>query len=161
MAENIVTLPPAKSYPSVPLLKVSKRGKIRDPAPAITSPGEAAAAIVRPLRQADREEFWVIHMDNRHHPVAREVVAIGGSNITVIHPREVFRGSLLNGTVAIILAHNHPSGSPKPSKNDIDLTGRLEEAGQLLQIQVLDHLIVGGNDYVSLKSAGLMGPELS
>lgn len=145
MAENIVTLPPAKSYPSVPLLKVSKRGKIRDPAPAITSPGEAAAAIVRPLRQADREEFWVIHMDNRHHPVAREV----------------FRGSLLNGTVAIILAHNHPSGSPKPSKNDIDLTGRLEEAGQLLQIQVLDHLIVGGNDYVSLKSAGLMGPELS
>lgn len=104
----------------------------------------------------------VLLLDTRLWLVAVHEVSTGSLNATIVHPREVFGPALrMLGVSSVILAHNHPSGDPTPSKEDLELTSRLRKAGDLLQIPVYDHVIIGGgtNNYVSLKEHGSMGVD--
>ena len=108
------------------------------------------------IRMADREMFVVLHLDVRNRVVAHEITSIGSQTASLVHPREVFKSAILKGACSIILSHNHPSGDPSPSKDDIDLTHRLVEAGRLMGIDVLDHIIVAPpNRNLSMKETGM------
>lgn len=108
------------------------------------------------LLSSDREMFICLHLNIKHKLVAWEVISIGSLNYSVVHPREVFKGALLANAASVILCHNHPSGNPDPSPEDITVTKRLEESGKILGIEVLDHIIFGENGFVSLKEIGIL-----
>ena len=124
----------------------------------LTSPSEVLAYLeTLDIASADREVFIVLHLDTRNRVVAHEMTSIGSQNASLVHPREVFKAAILKGATSIILAHNHPSGDPAPSKEDIDLTHRLVEAGGLMGIQVLDHVVVAPPaESVSMKELGIV-----
>ena len=124
----------------------------------LTSPNEVLAYLdTLDIASADREVFVVLHLDTRNRVVAHETTSIGSQNASLVHPREVFKAAILKGATSIILAHNHPSGDPAPSKEDIDLTHRLVEAGGLMGIQVLDHVVVAPpGESVSMKELGIV-----
>lgn len=109
------------------------------------------------IKAEGREHMICFDMDVRHRILVRRVVAIGSLTGVEVHPREVFRGAIANGAAAVILAHNHPSGDPTPSRQDIELTARLREVGELCGIAVLDHVIVAGQGFVSLAERGWKG----
>jgi len=124
----------------------------------ISSEDDAASLefIKEELALSDREIFICLHLTIKHTVISYEVVSTGSINAAVIHPREVFKGAILANAAAVILYHNHPSGDPAPSAEDIAVTNRVKEAGKTLGIEVLDHLIFGGEDFFSLKERGLM-----
>ena len=124
----------------------------------LSSPNEVLAYLeTLDITSADREVFVVLHLDTRNRVVAHETTSIGSQNASLVHPREVFKAAILKGATSIILAHNHPSGDPAPSKEDIDLTHRLVEAGGLMGIQVLDHVVVAPpGESVSMKELGIV-----
>ena len=105
---------------------------------------------LRDIRTADREHFVAFDLDVRHRLIERRTVAIGSLVGVEVHPREVFRPAIANGAAAIIVAHNHPSGDPSPSRQDLELTRRLREVGELCGVVLLDHLVVAAGGYVSL-----------
>ncbi|MBI2885318.1 MAG: DNA repair protein RadC [Candidatus Omnitrophica bacterium] len=122
-------------------------------APCVVDTAEAAAAIVRPyLVDKKREHVVALLLDTRHRLIRLSPVAVGSLSASLVHPREVFKEAIAASAAAVILAHNHPSGDPQPSEHDITLTARLMEAGELLGIDVLDHLIVAREGVVSLKA---------
>jgi DNA repair protein RadC len=137
---------------------VRVRLRAAEPPEAVSGPADAArvaAAVYRDL-DADQEHFTVLALDPRHQVVGFKVVASGGMDSAQVDARLVFRAALLLGAAAIILAHNHPSGSPEPSIDDTRLTDRLADAGRLLGMDVLDHLVLGDGRYVSFKERGLL-----
>jgi len=106
--------------------------------------GDVATYLIRQgYADRDREAFVVLLLDVKHRVIAEEVVTIGILDGALIHPREVFKAAVAGSAAAIILAHNHPSGDPKPSGQDQEVTNRLREAGKILGIPVVDHVIVG------------------
>lgn len=106
--------------------------------------GDMATYLIRQgYADRDREAFVVLLLDVKHRVIAEEVVTIGILDGSLIHPREVFKAAVAGGAAAIILAHNHPSGDPKPSGQDAEVTRRLRSAGGILGIPVVDHVIVG------------------
>lgn len=117
---------------------------------------EAAAQILgRYLQHADREHFVSLMLDVRNQVIGIHTVSVGSLFAAIVSPREVFKAAILANAAAIIVAHNHPSGDVSPSPEDIQVTKTLKEAGKLLDIEVLDHLIVGGDGaYHSLKQSG-------
>ena len=123
----------------------------------VENPGDVTVYLDRlDIRMADREMFVVLHLDVRNRVVAHEITSIGSQTASLVHPREVFKSAILKGACSIILSHNHPSGDPSPSKDDIDLTHRLVEAGRLMGIDVLDHIIVAPPDRnLSMKETGM------
>jgi DNA repair protein RadC len=100
------------------------------------------------------EEFWAIALDVRHRVVLDTMVARGSLTGVEVHPRDVFRALIKAGAAAVIFCHNHPSGDPSPSRQDIELTARLREVGETCGIAVLDHVVVGSSGYVSLSEQG-------
>lgn len=109
------------------------------------------------LENCDREHFVVIYLNRKGSVTAANVVSIGGLHSSIVHPREVFKPAILTSSSSMILVHNHPSGDPTPSHEDIELTRRLINAGDILGIKVLDHIIIGANGKnVSLKAQGNM-----
>jgi len=113
-------------------------------------------AVARDLELARREHFVAFYLDARNRVLSRETVSVGTLSASIVHPREVFAPAIERRAASIVLAHNHPSGDPEPSDDDLALTRRLVQAGILLGIEVLDHLVIGHGGYVSLKSRGLM-----
>jgi DNA repair protein RadC len=115
-----------------------------------------AAAILRPLFAGlDREQFVVLLLDAQHSPIGINIVSIGSLTASVVHPRESFKAAILANAAAVIIAHNHPSNSVEPSREDVELTRRLREAGELLGIRVLDSLVLGeGDSLYSFVDAG-------
>jgi len=101
------------------------------------------------LEGAKKEHFMVMHLDTRNCVVKEEVVSIGTLNSSLIHPREVFKSAIKESANAIILVHNHPSGDPEPSPEDREITEQLMEAGEMLKIDVVDHVIIGRDSYYS------------
>lgn len=101
---------------------------------------------------ADREKFIAVHLNAKNRIISYEVVSVGSLNASLVHPREVFKAAILSNAASIILSHNHPSGDPNPSNEDLQLTKRLEEAGKLLGIEVLDHIIFAGKSFYSFKA---------
>jgi DNA repair protein RadC len=110
----------------------------------------------RTFAEAEREHFLAIHLSTRHVPNLLEVVSVGTLNASLVHPREVFRRAIREGTASLILAHNHPSGDPSPSADDIEITSRLGKVGELVGIEVLDHVILAGERYFSFREEGLV-----
>ena len=103
----------------------------------------------------DREHFVVVAVDTRNRPIGAHTVSIGSLSATIVHSREVFKFAILANAAAIILVHNHPSDDLSPSEDDIELTKRLAKAGDLMGIAVLDHLIFGAYNFLSLKTKAL------
>jgi len=123
----------------------------------IASPDDAAGFVRDFIEDADREKFIIICLNTRNEPTAVHTVAVGTLNSSQVHPREVFKVALLANSAGIILAHNHPSGDPTPSREDVEITKQLKECGDLLGVSVLDHIVVGGEGrYVSFLQKGLM-----
>ena len=108
------------------------------------------------MRYLKKEYFKVLFLNTKNEILSVENTSIGNLISSIVHPREVFRSAVKKGAAAIIVIHNHPSGNPMPSQNDLDITRRLCEAGQLLGIPVLDHLIIGDGVFISLKEKMLM-----
>lgn len=123
---------------------------------AITSPGAAGRIFQEYLAGADRENFVILLLNTKNKPIGINTVSIGTLNSSLIHPREVFKPAILANAAGIILGHNHPSGDTTPSREDVETTKRLVEAGELLGIQVLDHVIVSDEGTLSLKERGHM-----
>lgn len=119
---------------------------------------KAVCKACRALVYAEKEHFVALHLDARHRIKSTETISIGTATASLVHPREVFRAAIRLGTVALILCHNHPSGDPEPSPDDREITGRLRQAGELLGIKVLDHVILGrdgrGVRYYSFREEG-------
>jgi DNA repair protein RadC len=107
-------------------------------------------------REARREHFVAFDLNARHQLIARRLVSVGSLSASIVHPREVFQPAVATSAAGIIVAHNHPSGDPEPSPEDVAVTRRLRDAGELLGIDLLDHLVVAGRGYVSLKSRGCL-----
>lgn len=124
--------------------------------PVIKEPEDAANLLMARLRHLDREHFMVILLNTKNHVLGVETVSIGSLNTTVVHPRELFKQAIRRSAAAVILAHNHPSGDPHPSTEDKATTKRLVEAGKILGIEVVDHIIIGHNTYCSLKKMGVI-----
>ncbi len=122
----------------------------------ITSPSDAAALMMDEMAYLEQEHFKVMLLDNKNKVIKSETIAIGTVNEAIVHPREVFNRAVKLRATSIILAHNHPSGETHPSSEDKAITQRLCEAGEILGIPVLDHLIIGGQNYVSFKEMGLI-----
>jgi len=107
------------------------------------------------LMKETKEMFLALHLDGKNRIIAMDLVSIGSLNQSIVHPREVFKTALLSNAAAIICVHQHPSGDPSPSSEDINITRRLKEAGEIMGIRVLDHIIIG-DDYLSFVESGLM-----
>ncbi|MBI3087642.1 MAG: DNA repair protein RadC [Candidatus Omnitrophica bacterium] len=118
---------------------------------------EDAATILRPaLLQKQQEHFVILLLDNRRRLIRLSPIAVGSLSASLVHPRELFKEAIAASAAAVILAHNHPSGDPHPSEQDLTLTKRLVQAGKLLGIEVVDHLILGREGTVSLKALGVV-----
>ena len=129
----------------------------RDIRPVVTSPDTVATLVMEEFRYYREEHFSLLFLDTRNQVLNKKHdVSIGSLNASIVHPREAFRAAIAHTAAAIILVHNHPSGDPTPSKEDIAITARMVEAGTLLGIPVFDHLIIGDGIFVSLKQQGLM-----
>ncbi len=131
------------------------RAKLADH-PVIGRPEDAAALLAPRMGGLRQEQFRVLLLDSKHRVQRDVLVAMGGLNAAVVHPREVLRPAILCAAAALVMVHNHPSGDPEPSEEDLRLTARFYEACRLMGIDLLDHIILGGSDFVSLKERGLM-----
>lgn len=122
----------------------------------ITCPQDAADLLTEELRYQREEHFVCLFMDTKNTVIGQKTLSIGSLNASIVHPREVFRAAIQRSSASILCAHNHPSGDPTPSPEDIRLTKRLAEAGELVGIELLDHLVIGDSRFVSLKELGYM-----
>jgi DNA repair protein RadC len=122
----------------------------------IRSPQDAADYMMDEMRYLQQEHFICLFLNTKNQITAKELISKGTLNAALVHPREVLRAALRRNSASIICLHNHPSGDPTPSSEDINLTKRLVEAGELVGIELLDHLIIGEQKFVSLKEQGLM-----
>ncbi|GAE26242.1 DNA repair protein RadC [Halalkalibacter wakoensis JCM 9140] len=120
----------------------------------VQSPQDAYDLLKPMLVDEDREKFLVVCLSTKNEPVAINVCHVGSLNASIVHPREVMKVAILANSASIIVAHNHPSQDPTESREDIEVTKRLAEAGKLLGIELLDHLIVCEEKFVSLKEKG-------
>lgn len=120
----------------------------------VTTPEEAAATVTPTLDGLDREHCLLVSLDNKHRLISVTTASIGQDAHTFMAPREIYRDALLAGASAIFVAHNHPSGDPRPSADDREVTRRLAKAGQMLGVDLLDHLVVGEDDWTSLAREG-------
>ena len=122
----------------------------------IRGPEDVVALVGRKLRREQREHFIVLLLNARHEVIGRETISIGSLNASIVHPREVFKPAVLASAASVVLVHNHPSGDPEPSEEDVSISKRLAQAGELLGIGVLDHVIVASRGVVSLRSRQLL-----
>ena len=127
-----------------------------DSKPVIRQPTDVFEYFSTQMSLLTQEEFLVVVLDTKNRLVKYEFISKGTLNASIVHPRDVFRVAIIHSAAAIILVHNHPSGDPAPSQEDIDLTRRLFEAGELMGINILDHIIIGGAKFMSMKEMKLL-----
>lgn len=137
-------------------IKMVKEASILYDVRRLSTPSEAAGLGKLFLEDCDREQVIVCCLDAKNQPVSINVVSTGCLNSSIVHPRETFKLAILSNAASIILFHNHPSGDPEPSQEDINITTRIKEAGNIMGIDLLDHIIIGSDGaYCSLKEKGL------
>lgn len=149
---------PAQAARLAAALELSRRLQLPDgeESPRITCPTDAVALLAPAMAGLEQEEMWVMLLDTRNRVLGTRSLYKGSLNTSVVRIGEIFRPAIEAPAAAIIVAHNHPSSDPSPSPEDVHVTRQIAEAGKLLDIDVLDHLIVaGGGQYVSLKERGL------
>lgn len=150
-------LGPAKAAQLLAALELGRRLMAEAPEERfqIRAPGDAANILIPIIGHQEQEHFVVLYLDTRNRVTDREILYKGSLNTSLVRVAEVFRGAIRRNCAAIIVAHNHPSGDPSPSPEDVALTRRLVEAGKLVEVDVLDHVVVGHNRHVSLRERGL------
>ena len=119
--------------------------------PGIHTPGDVARLVMSEMRYYKKEVFKVLLLDTKNRLIKIETISQGVLDASVVHPRDVFRAAILNNTSSIVLVHNHPSGNEIPSAQDIEITKNLIEAGKIMNIDVIDHIIIGDGKFLSLK----------
>ena len=137
--------------------RLVRHGRRYDPYPIRDA--EDVFAFLRELGRYDREVFYALHLDTKNQLIGCEEVSKGCLSWSVVHPREVYKGAILNSAGAVIVAHNHPSGDPTPSLQDRDVTRRLYGAGELLGIPLLDSVVIGDGRYTSMRRDGSPFPR--
>jgi len=120
----------------------------------IKSPDDCAEYMMDEMRFLEQEHFVCLYLNTKNQVIARETIFKGSLNASIVHPREVFKEAFRRSASSIICLHNHPSGDPTPSREDIEVTKRLVECGKIIGIELLDHIIIGEHKYVSLKEKG-------
>jgi DNA repair protein RadC len=120
----------------------------------LTGPEDVADMFMREMAALDREHFRAVLLNTKNRILGVRTISIGSLNASIVHAREVFKAAVAESAQAIVLVHNHPSGLPEPSSEDIAVTERLAEAGRILGIEILDHIVLGSQGFVSLKEAG-------
>ncbi|WP_338627933.1 DNA repair protein RadC [Enterobacter sp. JJBC] len=128
--------------------------QLREPGAAFTSSSSVRDWLRLQLATLDREAFTVLWLDNQHRLIAHDTLFLGTINSITVHPREVVKSGLKHNAAAAVLAHNHPSGEAEPSHADRQITARLKQALELVDIRLLDHLVVGGMEIVSFAERG-------
>jgi len=155
---NVHGIGPAKAAQLMAALELGRRIAITAPEerPAINSPADAANLLMYQLAAVDQEYLYVILLDTRNRIIGQPLEVYHGSlNTSLIRIGEVFREAIKANAAALIVAHNHPSGDPSPSPEDVAVTRSMVEAGRMLDIEVLDHLVIGRHRFISLKERGL------
>ena len=122
----------------------------------VRSPQDAAAYLMPDMTSLNQEHFVVLFLDVKNQIIHKKTIFIGGLNASIVHPREIFREAVKRSAASIICAHNHPSGVPTPSPEDIEVTKRIQEAGYIIGIELLDHVIIGDHQFISLKEKGFI-----
>ena len=155
---GVTGIGPAKAAQIKAALEFSRRLEAdasEKPKPVLKSPEDVAAEVRSQLKGKKKEHFLVLCLDTRNRLINRKLVSMGSLDTSIVHPREVFKEAVSSCAASVIFAHNHPSGDPEPSKEDVELTKRLSKAGEIIGIDVLDHIIVCDKGYVSLKAKNL------
>ncbi|MBI2844222.1 MAG: DNA repair protein RadC [Armatimonadetes bacterium] len=127
-----------------------------DSKPAVRSPSDVVHLMMPELRYEDREHMKALFLDVKNQVIRVSTISIGGLNVSLIHPRELFKEAICCAAASVIVCHNHPSGDPTPSQEDIEVTKRLVEAGKIIGVDLLDHVIIGDGKFVSLKEKELL-----
>lgn len=156
-------MPDTKSTSSLAfrLELLTVRETVAGPLPDLRTP-ERVAGLLRDLQNLAQEAMTLLTLNTKYKLIDRHLVTLGIVDASLVHPREVFRRAILDNASAVILAHNHPSGDPTPSAEDIRITRQIVEAGRVLNIEVLDHVVIGRdepgrtNSWVSMRESGLV-----
>nr|WP_096198860.1 DNA repair protein RadC [Bacillus sp. FJAT-45350] len=120
----------------------------------IRSPEDVSRYVMEDMRFLTQEHFVCLYLNTKNHVLHKETIFVGSLNASIVHPREVFKEAFRRSAASIICLHNHPSGDPSPSSEDIEVTKRLRESGKILGIELLDHVIIGDRKFISLKEYG-------
>jgi DNA repair protein RadC len=161
-AEDLVALDgvgPAAAARVLACLEMSRRASTwrSSRRPAISTPEDVVELCAPQLRGLDREHFWALALNTKNQLLRMVEVSVGSLNASIVHPRELFKDAVKVSAASIVIVHNHPSGDPTPSGADIQLTRRLVKAGDVLGIEVLDHVVIGdGGEHASLRDLGMM-----
>ncbi|AOT73316.1 RadC family protein [Geosporobacter ferrireducens] len=149
---------PSKACQIVSAIEIGRRIAKITPTQSnqITSPKDVADMFMEEMRYHKKEYFKILLLNTKNSIIATEIISIGNLNASLVHPREVFVKAIKKSAASIILLHNHPSGNPQPSQEDISITKRLIEAGNIIGIDVLDHIIIGDGCYKSLKELSII-----
>ena len=155
--EQLMRLREAQAGRLMAVLELSRR--LQEPPanerPKVTSPATAASLLLPRMRHLEQEQLWIVLLDTRNQVMKIAEIYKGSLNTSVVRIGEVFRPAIEMAAAAIIVAHNHPSGIAEPSPEDVSVTKEIRKAGQLLSIEVLDHIVLGNGLYVSMKERGL------
>lgn len=148
-------LGPAKACEIVACFELGKR-LLKDKKAQIYLKPKEIWEELKDLRDHKKEHFVIFYLDSRNQEIKREIISVGSLNANLVHPREVFEPAVRHLAAQIVLAHNHPSGDPEPSEDDLEITKRLIESGKVLGIEVVDHIIVTKTGFISFKEKNLL-----
>jgi DNA repair protein RadC len=153
---------PARAAQIVAAVELGRRTLVRSvlERPRYKTPRELACYLLPQYGAAQVEQFGIVMLDTKHRVLRIKLVSMGGLDQTVVEPRDVFREAAIVSASAVVLFHNHPSGDPTPSPDDLQLTDRLIRAGDIMGIDVLDHLILSEQHYYSMVEAGRLAPRV-
>ncbi len=127
-----------------------------DKRPKINGMEDVVEAVKPMISDPNKEFFMALYLNTKNGILKQEVISIGGLNANIVHPREIFKTACMISASSIIVAHNHPSGDPSPSREDIEITKKLSEAGKILDIKLLDHVIIGHDSNYGFKESGIL-----
>jgi len=153
--DQAIGLGPAKACEIVACFELGKRLLKNKKSELFLSPKDVWDEL-KEIRNHKKEHFVIFYLDTRNQEIKREVISVGTLNANLVHPREVFEGAIASHAAQIIVAHNHPSGDPEPSEEDLLITKRLVEAGNILGIELLDHIIIARDSFLSFKEKNLL-----
>jgi len=153
---RIAGIGPAKAAQVIAAVELGRRTLAHSPSARIQlrSPRDSAAYLMPAFGSRPVEQFGVVLLDSKHRVLRTAIVASGTLNSTIVEPRDVFREAIVGQAAAVIVFHNHPSGDPSPSQDDVELTARVAAAGRLVGVDVVDHIVLGDGRYCSFKELG-------